>query len=384
MWESAPTIRSPNGFVDVMYTNDTEHRHHHFDLYKRVHFRYFANDKTRVGLDAEYVKELGRVSADPILVDDILAVLFDKTGLDKLIDLFALDEISAVLGHIFDEVIRNIGKGKAFLFSDTRQIVIEACAGNNVFCRFFDIGGIVYDDRRISGAGTDGFFARRKKRLDNARAAGCDKHTDDRRLHHFIGGFFGRMFDGNDQIFRAAGFENGAVDKVNGVICGFAGVRMRVKDNAVAAGNHADGVADNGFTGIGGRRDAADNAIGCHFDKRQAAIAGKGRGMQILRAGCFVGDQLMLDNLVGNAAHAGFLNAQARHIFGFGKREFADLGDHFFTLLDAVFFILFIRLIDSRKRFGHGWKHTFLRLLCGSHGFYDTGNNFAYHSFVHA
>jgi len=48
-----------------------------------------------------------------------------------------------------------------FFFRDTGQIVVKACAVDNIFCRLFDIRCFIHNPRRIPCACSDHLFAGR-------------------------------------------------------------------------------------------------------------------------------------------------------------------------------------------------------------------------------
>ncbi len=84
-------------------------------------------------------------------------------------------------------------------------------------------------------------------------------------LHHVIAGGHGGFLHGAGHIVRTAGLDGSLIDHIDRKNSGLDCLRMRVEYHGVAAGNHADGIADNRLAGVGGRGDRADHAERTHL-----------------------------------------------------------------------------------------------------------------------
>ena len=91
-------------------------------------------------------------------------------------------------------------------------------------------------------------------------------------------------------------------------------VRVDVEHHRVAARHHADAVVDDGLGRVGGRRDRADDAVAGAFDQRQPVVARVRDRLQHLRARRLVGAQLVLLQLVLDAAVAGLVDRVLRQL----------------------------------------------------------------------
>ena len=133
---------------------------------------------------------------------------------------------------------------------------------------------------------------------------------------------------------------------------------MRVKHHCVAAGNHANGVAQHCFAGVRTRGHCADDAVGRHLQQHQALIAGNSFRHQILRARGLHGYIAVFQDLVLYTAHAGFRNAQLCHFLRLFHNQTAGNGDKLLTLLKGQVAKLSLRLVSSLNCFVHIVKYA--------------------------
>ncbi len=123
------------------------------------------------------------------------------------------------------------------------------------------------------------------------RSAGHSRSTGDADESHIAvledrAGRFQRRFSNHaNQIVDADIFVDRLVESFDAFSRNFAAAGMRVNDQGVATGNHADGVSRDRGQRVGHRRDSADNAKRCMFDNRQSTISAVGLSRQELGAG---------------------------------------------------------------------------------------------------
>ena len=99
---------------------------------------------------------------------------------------------------------------------------------------------------------------------------------------------------------------------------------MYVEYHRVAAGNHADGIVDDGFGGVGGGGDGGDDTEGSVFLQHQARIPGQCLRSQAFGAGGLVDDGKVLFHLVLVPAHARFLHDLPAPLLDMGPGAAAD------------------------------------------------------------
>ena len=90
---------------------------------------------------------------------------------------------------------------------------------------------------------------------------------------------------------------------------------MGAEDHSVTGSQHTDGVADNGFSGVGGGGDGTDDTEGRILHQGQAVVAGQSLSGQILNTGSLGSSQNILGDLVFIAAHTGFFHGSTGHVF---------------------------------------------------------------------
>ncbi len=289
--------------IERFHAHYRQDRHHQLRLHKglgKFGLTDYAADIVR-----RFYPYLGKdrlgVAAHVILVYHSLGLVALLLGLRpyedyvlKLLHLLVVYQVSAVLEHIMHQLVGNVPHNENFLLRDTRQVVVECAAIDYVLGGLGDIGGIVYDYRRIARTGADGLFAAGQKHLHNARPTCGNQHLHRGMVDHDIGGLDRRVLDRGNDILRASGGQHRAVYKIYRICRYPLGMGMGVEYNSVAARQHTDTVADNGAAGVGRRGYRADYTVGSHLHQRQAVIAGHRSRLEILRTQRLIRHQMML------------------------------------------------------------------------------------------
>ena len=294
----------------------------------------------------------------PLFIGHELPQAFNRIGVGNFIGTGSF--------HVDAQVIEDRIDGKDFFFRNARHVIVERAAIDDILGGLFDVRRFVDDDRRIARAGTDGFLARRKDFLDDARAARCDDQAYFGITDHFVGSFDGRFPDHGNQIERGPGFIQGLVQELYQENRRLLGPRMRAEDDGVTAGNHADRVIDNRFCRIRRRRNGPDDTERAVFKQDQAVFPRTGVGLQIFNARRIAGSGCILDDFIFVAADFRFFDGHARHHLHVVLIQ-AGLPDDVDPLLPLRRRLEEQRMLSRSRRIdgiGHGRKDTVLIACC--------------------
>src|SRR5690349_12340841 len=102
---------------------------------------------------------------------------------------------------------------------------------------------------------------------------------------------------------------------------------MRIDDQRVAAGDHADGIAGDRGERMGDGSDDADDAEWGVLDHRQAMIAAVDLAPHELDAGSFFAEGLELLDLVLQPADLGFVHLHRAELDAVVDRDATDMAD---------------------------------------------------------
>ena len=133
---------------------------------------------------------------------------------------------------------------------------------------------------------------------------------------------------------------------------------MDVVDDAVARGDHADGVADDGGGRIGGRRDGGDGPERRRLGQRQSVIAGDDVGIELLDARRLLGDQAVLDHLVLVPSVPRLVMRRLGQHLGVVQHRLADGGDDARAVLELERGELRLRGARGGHRLVDGLEHA--------------------------
>jgi len=225
-----------------------------------------------------------------------------------------LQLVGAVLQHLELQQVDDALDSQDLLLGGARQVVVERSPVDDVAGSADDIGGLIDNDRWVSGACTDGLLAARQHCLDDAGATGGHQHPDLGMRHHRVGVLNGGFRHGHHQIGRRAGDGQRRVDLADQPLGDLGGARVRAEHDRVSGRQHADDVVDHRLGRIGGRSDRADDTEGGQLQGGQAVVARPGLGGQIFEAGSLQRGSLVLEDLVVDAAHAGLLDGGLGHV----------------------------------------------------------------------
>ena len=89
---------------------------------------------------------------------------------------------------------------------------------------------------------------------------------------------------------------------------------MGAEDDGVTCREHADGVADDGFGGVGRRSDGADDPVGAVLEGGESVITLMGLHDEVLHTGSASRSVAVLEYLVMGVAHPGLLDGCAGHV----------------------------------------------------------------------
>ena len=126
---------------------------------------------------------------------------------------------------------------------------------------------------------------------------------------------------------------------------------MRIDDQRVAAGDHADGVAGDRRQRVRDRRDRADDAERGVLDDGQAVIAAEHFAPHELDAGRALAERLELFDLVLQPADLGFFHLHRAQLDALVDRDAADVVDDPLAVFDRPL----AELLEGLGRGGHGF-----------------------------
>ncbi len=124
-----------------------------------------------------------------------------------------------------------------------------------------------------------------------------------------------------------------------------------MKDHCIPAGNHTNSIVNHSSGRISRRNNCPDYPIRGSLNQGHTMVISIGSRLQILYTRCFESSQSMLFNLVLYPAKSGFFNCHSGKKFQVRHYCFADLTNHFLTILKTElmqFEISFLSSINSR------------------------------------
>ena len=332
-----------NGLVNVLHADDTQNGHHQLLLHEEVLEGHLCDGAADLGthVDADLGENDVSVAAYAVAVDyvrDLAGLLVDllvQHDLGQLVSLLTGEEDTAILLHACDETVSHVVEHEDFLLGDAGEVVVEGAAVDDVLGGLLDVGGVIHNDRGVTGTGTDGLLAGGKYRLHHAGAAGADQQLDGGVLVHNVCGLQGGLGNRGYQNLGAANGVDGAVDQINGVVGGGDSTGVRIEYHTVAGGDHAHTVADDGLGGVGGGSDGTHHTEGRALGEGQTVVTGLGLCHDVLGAGGLVGHQHMLGGLVIHATHLGLSDTESGHGASLGAAVVTDGSDELLAVSDA-------------------------------------------------
>ena len=254
-----------------------------------------------------------------------------------------LDEVAAALLELgLDLVIDGVDDGHGLLGS-ADHAVVEGLGVDDGVDGEQHVGGVVDDDRGVTGANAQGGLARGVCSLDHARAAGGEDDVD--VAHDHVGQLDGGDIDPADDALGGTGLDGGVKYELGGGDGALGGSRVRGDDDGVA-GLQLISVLKIAVE-VGGRRDdGAHDADGLgDLGDAVSLVAlqdttGLGVLVSVVDVLCGV---VVLDDLVLKNAAAGLLDGHLR------QRDTSLVGGHGGLIEDLVDLLLRVR---SKKRLG--------------------------------
>ena len=110
-----------------------------------------------------------------------------------------------------DESVGHVVHDKYFLLRKAENIVVEGRALVDLTGRQLHVGSLVHDDRRVSGAGSDGLLSGAQKRVHHAHAAGSGHQTDPGAGRQLVHVLHGGLFRHRDEVRGASRVHNGLI-----------------------------------------------------------------------------------------------------------------------------------------------------------------------------
>ena len=254
---------------------------------------------------------------------------------------------------------------KTFLLRHAQHIIVEGSPVHNIPGRLRNIGCLVYNHRRISGACRNTFFSGSHGRLYNAFSARHRQKLNIRMVHDNFAGLHIRLLRAADQTQRPSGSGYGSIENPHSLLAAALCGRVRLKYDRIARRNHAYGIIDNRRRRIGGRRNRTDNAIGRRFHQRHPTVPRKNAGNNVLRSGRFIGRQQNLPDLIRNLSISGFLMGHSRQFLGILHRRLTHGADQAFTRLHGHAHQLFLSGCCRSDAVLRPFKQPALSVPCG-------------------
>ena len=173
------------------------------------------------------------------------------------------------------------------------------------------------------------------RRPGDGRPAGDADQVDAAMLEDRVGRFERRLGDDADQVVDAQVAVDRLVEAPHAFGRDALAAGMRVDDQRVAAGDHADRVAGDRGQRVRDRRDRADHAERGVLDDRQAVIAAEHFAAQELDARRPLAERLELFDLVLQPADLGLFHLHRAQLDALVDGDAADVVDDPLAVFDA-------------------------------------------------
>ena len=292
-------------------------------------------------LDAGELGDLGGSHAGDAVIE---GAVLEHGGTQGLHLGTLLDEVAAALLELgLNLVIDGVDDGHGLLGS-ADHAVVEGLGVDDGVDGEQHVGGVVDDDRGVTGANAQGGLARGVGGLDHARATGGEDDVD--VAHDHVGQLDGGDIDPADDALGGAGLDGGVKHELGGGDGALGGSRVRGDDDGVAGLQADQRLEDRSGGGVGRRDDGAHDADGLgDLGDAVGLVAlqdttGLGVLVSVVDVLCGV---VVLDDLVLKNAAAGLLDGHLR------QRDTSLVGGHGGLIEDLVDLLLRVR---SKKRLG--------------------------------
>ncbi len=237
--------------------------------------------------DASRLGQEARVFADEVFASRVVLVVahFDDRLAGQLGDLCRVEFNRAGASHRRHHRVEDAFDDEDFLFGDAQQVVVVRTPLDDALGGVVQIGRLVDDHRRVARAGNDRSFAAVQRRSSHRGSA---RHADQRNvamLEQRFGRFQRRFGNHANQVVDADFTRDRFVESANTFGGDFLARWMRIDDDGVPAGQHADRVAGDRRQAVRDRRDRADDSEGSSFNDRQTMVAAEAFGFQKFDAG---------------------------------------------------------------------------------------------------
>ena len=232
------------------------------------------------------------------------------------------DHIGSIASHAADELIRHTVYHYHSLLGDTGDIVIITRTVYNVFCRLFNICGLIHKGRGIARACTDALFPAAEDGADDTGATGGAQHIYLGVVHHDICLFHSRIGDRHNEVIGPAGLFNGLCHQLNCAGRGLVSIRMRAEDHRIACGNHDNRVVDYGLRGVSGGGQRTNHAEGRVFIESRSTVIRFVVRIEHLHRGRQIETCFELNNLIVIIAHSGLFQLHAGQFLNVGGTVF--------------------------------------------------------------
>ncbi len=336
-----------NPVVDIAASHERNKWHHLLDADEGMILVGFAEDEFHTFVDLS----TGCLGQDPRILSEQLfggRMVFMITFTDQVhggrrqaIDLLAVELDGAGAFHGGHHGIEDRVDDEDFFFSDAEKVVVVSGTLDDAAGSSIEIGGFVDDDRWITWACDDRTFTTIQCRTSYGWSTRYADQSDLAMLEKIVGCIQGGLFDQADQVIDPEFLMDGLIESLDPFGGHLLAAWMRIHDNRVATGDHADRVAVIVGREWGNGSNGADDSERSMFDDRKSMITAEGFGAKELNTRSSLAERLELFDFVLKSADLGLIHFHSAEFDALIDRDLADDLDDTSSMFHRSFAKLF-------------------------------------------